>query len=263
MTRINAINLASGVSYRSFYVLARNYRVFLKTWKTSVVPPFLDPLFYLVGMGYGLGALVVKIQGMTYVQFIAPALIASVMMTAPFFENAIGSYVRLYYQRTFDAMISTPVSIEDVTTGEIMYGAFRALFQGVAILAVVAMFGLVKSPLALFIPFLCIFAGFVNGAIALSYMTYIPAISYVDYFFTVIMTPMFIFAGTFFPVSQLPTWAQKVAYIMPLYHIVNITRALCSGNHLATIPGDLLWLLVCGTVFYIFSLYRMNRRMRK
>jgi len=257
------LGLATGVSYRSFHVLARNGNVFLKTWKTSIIPPFLDPFFYLVGMGYGLGALVIKVQGYSYIEFIAPALIASVMMTAPFFENSIGSYVRLYYQKTFDAMISTPVSIEDVATGEIFYGSLKAMIQGVSILLVVAAFGLVKSPLVLLIPFFCLFAGFVNGSIALSYMTYIPAISYVDYFFTVIMTPMFLFAGTFFPISQLPAWAQKIAYMMPLYHIVNVTRALCTGTNLQTIPGDLLWLLVCGVIFYVFSLRRMNKRMRK
>jgi lipooligosaccharide transport system permease protein len=257
------IGVLTGVSYRSFKVLARNIEVFLKTWKTSIVPPFLDPLFYLVGMGYGLGALVIKIEGMNYIQFIAPALIASVTMTAPFFENAIGSYVRLYYQKTFDAMISTPVSIEDVATGEILYGAMRALVQGTSILIVVFAFGLIKSPLALLIPLFCIYAGFVNGAIALSYMTFIPAISYVDYFFTVVMTPMFIFAGTFFPITQLPIWAQKLAFFMPLYHIVNITRALCTGTNLVTIPGDMLWLFICGATFYIFSLWRMNKRMRR
>lgn len=257
------LGLLSGVSCRSFYVLARHRDVFLKMWKTSIIPPFLDPLFYLVGMGYGLGALIATVQGASYIEFIAPALIASVMMTAPFFENAIGSYVRLYYQRTFDAMVSTPVSIEDVATGELLYGACRALIQGISILAVVVAFGLVKSWLAFFIPFLCFFAGFVNGTIALSYMTFIPNINYVDYFFTVVMTPMFIFAGTFFPVSQLPLWAQKIAYMMPLYHIVNVTRALCSGENLRTIPGDLLWLLICGAVFYIFSLHRMNKRLLK
>lgn len=257
------INVIGGVSYRSFFVLARHRDVFIKMWKTSLIPPFLDPFFYLVGMGYGLGSLVIKIQGMSYVEFIAPGLVASVIMTAPFFENAIGSYVRLYYQKTFDAMISTPVSIEDVATGELLYGACRAVIQGTSILLVVAAFGLIKSWLAVFIPLLCLFAGFINGAIALSYMTFIPAINYVDYFFTVIMTPMFLFAGTFFPVNQLPHWAQKAAYMMPLYHIVNITRSLCSGTNLKTIPADLLWLLVCGFIFYSFSLFRMNRRMRK
>jgi lipooligosaccharide transport system permease protein len=256
-------NILSGVSHRSFLVLARHRDVFFKMWKTSIIPPFLDPLFYLVGMGYGLGALVIKIQGMSYAEFIAPGLIASVMMTAPFFENSIGSYVRLSFQKTFDAMVSTPLSIEDVATGELLYGASRAVIQATSILIVVAAFGLVKSWLVLLIPLLCFFAAFVNGAIALSYMTFMPAISYVDYFFTAVMTPMFLFAGTFFPVSQLPHWAQKVAYMMPLYHIVNITRALCTGANLETIPGDMLWLAMCGTIFYLFSLYRMNRRMKK
>lgn len=232
-------------------------------WKTSLIPPFLDPFFYLLGMGYGLGALILTVEGMSYPQFIAPGLIASVMMTAPFFENAIGSYVRLTYQKTFDAMISTPVSIEDVATGELLYGACRAAIQGTSILIVVAAFGLVKSWLVVFVPLLCLFAGFVNGAVALSYMTFMPAISYVDYLFTVVMTPMFLFAGTFFPVSQLPSWAQTAAYFMPLYHIVNITRALCTGTNLGTVPGDLIWLTICGLMFYIFSLYRMNQRMRK
>jgi lipooligosaccharide transport system permease protein len=257
------VNVIQGVSYRSFLVLARHRDVFLKMWKTSLIPPFLDPFFYLVAMGYGLGTLVVKIQGMTYVQFIAPGLIASVIMTAPFFENSIGSYVRLYYQKTFDAMISTPLSIEDVATGELLYGACRAVIQGTSILIVVAAFGLIKSWLVVFIPLLCLYAGFVNGAIALSYMTFIPAINYVDYFFTAVMTPMFLFAGTFFPISQLPIWVQKIAFMMPLYHIVNVTRALCTGTNLGTIPGDLLWLAVCGGIFYIFGLYRMNQRMRK
>jgi lipooligosaccharide transport system permease protein len=257
------VGVLGGISHRSFLVLARHRDVFFKMWKTSLIPPFLDPLFYLLGMGYGLGALILTVEGMSYPQFIAPGLIASVMMTAPFFENAIGSYVRLTYQKTFDAMVSTPVSIEDVATGELLYGACRAAIQGTSILIVVAAFGLVKSWLVVFIPLLCIFAGFINGAIALSYMTYMPAISYVDYFFTVLMTPMFLFAGTFFPVTQLPHWAQTAAYFMPLYHIVNITRALCTGTNLDTIPGDLIWLTVCGIMFYIFSLYRMNRRMRK
>ena len=257
------IAVISGVSYRSFYVLTRNLRVLHKTWKTSLIPPFLDPLFYLVGMGYGLGAFVLKIEGMSYAEFLGPALIASVMMSAPFFENSIGSFVRLYFQKTFDAMIATPVSSSDVATGEILYGACKSLIQGVSILLVVTAFGLVKSPLALFIPIFCIFAGFVNGSIALTYMTYVPSISYMDYLFTVIMTPMFIFAGTFFPITQLPIWAQKAAFFMPFYHIVNITRALTNGTNLHAIPGDLIWLFICGTVFYLFSLWRMDKRIRR
>jgi lipooligosaccharide transport system permease protein len=89
-----------------------------------------------------------------------------------------------------------------------------------------------------------------------------PAINYVDYFFTLIMTPMFIFAGTFFPVSQLPVWAQKIAWFMPLYHAVNISRGLASGQ-VAGLWADFLWLLVFGSVFFALALARMRRRLLK
>lgn len=255
-------NPFQGVSHRAVYVFLRHRDVFMKTISTSLIPPFLDPLFYLLGMGYGLGSMVSPIKGMTYVEFIAPALVASVMMTAPFFECTVGTFVRMQYQKTFDAMISTPVSIEDVVTGDILYGAGRAVLQGSAILIVIAAFGLVKSPLAILVIPLCFLFGLVYGSLAMLYTSFIPAINYVDYFFTLIMTPMFIFAGTFFPVSQLPDWAQKVAYFMPLYHTVNIARELNIG-HVEYIWGDFLWMAVFGLVFYALALTRMRRRLIK
>ncbi len=256
------LNPYHNVSHRAFYAFLRHRDVFMQTIKTSLIPPFLDPLFYLVGMGYGLGSLISPIKGMSYAEFIGPALVASVIMTAPFFECTIGSFVRMEFQKTFDAMISTPLSIEDVVAGEILYGAGRATLQATAILIVVTAFGLIKSPLALLIiPFAFIFA-LVFGSMAMVYTSFIPAINYVDFFFTLVMTPMFIFAGTFFPVSQLPLWAQNVAYFMPLYHVVNITRALSAGN-LLIIGKDIIWLIICGLLFFSLALYRMRIRLMK
>ena len=256
------LNPYSGVSHRAYYVFLRHRDVFFKTAATSLIPPFLDPLFYLLGMGYGLGSMISSIKGMSYVEFIAPALIASVIMSAPFFECTVGSFVRIEFQKTFNAMISTPVSIEDVVTGDIMYGAGRALLQGTAILMVITAFGLVKSPLVIFVIPLCFLLALIYGSIAMLYTSFIPAINYVDYFFTIIMTPMFLFAGTFFPVSQLPIWAQKVAWFMPLFHTVNIIRSLNIG-HVAAIWSDLLWMAVCGAIFYALALWRMRRRLVK
>ncbi|MBD3170180.1 MAG: ABC transporter permease [candidate division Zixibacteria bacterium] len=251
------------VTPRAFTVLLRHKEVFLKMWKTSLIPPFLDPLFYLVGIGYGLGAMVQEVGGFSYVQFFAPALIASVIMTAPFFECAIGGYVRMYYQKTWDAMIATPLSIEDVITGEILYGAMRALLQGVSILIVISLFGLVKSPLALLIPVVCVFGGFMFGCLAISYISWIPNINYVDYLFTLIMTPMFVFAGTFFPISRLPEWAQTVAWFMPLYHVVLICRSLVTGIIHPEIWGSVIWILVVGAIAFAIALRLLRWRVVK
>jgi lipooligosaccharide transport system permease protein len=262
MNALLRLNPYAGVSRRAYYVFLRHRDVFFKTIATSLIPPFLDPLFYLLGMGYGLGSLISPIKGMSYVEFIAPALVASVMMTAPFFECTVGSFVRIEFQKTFDAMVSTPVSIEDVVTGDIMYGAGRALLQGTSIFIVIAAFGLVKSPWAILIIPLCFLLSMVFGSIAMVYTSFMPAINYVDYFLTIVMTPMFLFAGTFFPINQLPAWAQKVAYFMPLYHTVNIARALNVGN-IGAIWGDLLWMAVCGALFYALALWRMRKRLIK
>jgi lipooligosaccharide transport system permease protein len=256
------INPYRNVSYRALFVLQRHRDVFVKTIRTSLIPPFLDPLFYLLGMGYGLGSMISPIKGMSYVEFIAPALVASVMMTAPFFECTIGTFVRIHYQKTVDAMISTPLSVEDVVAGDLLYGASRATLQGTAIMIVLMIFGVIKSPLALLILPLCFIIGLAFGSLALFYTSFMPAINYVDYFFTLIMTPMFIFAGTFFPVSQLPVWAQKIAWFMPLYHAVNISRGLASGQ-VAGLWADFLWLLVFGSVFFALALARMRRRLLK
>ncbi|PJA26916.1 MAG: ABC transporter permease [candidate division Zixibacteria bacterium CG_4_9_14_3_um_filter_46_8] len=249
-------NLSRG----AFSVLLRHRDVFIKMWKTTLIPPFLDPLFYLVGMGYGLGALVSDIDGYSYVQYIAPALVSSVIMTAPFFEGAIGGYVRMHYQKTWDAMIATPLSIEDVITGEILYGACRALLQAVSIMIVIFLFGLVKSPLALLMPFVCLIGGFMFGSIAIAYISWIPAINYIDFLFTLIMTPMFIFAGTFFPVSQLPPWAQKVAFFMPLYHVVLITRSLITGVIHPDIWKSVIWVIIVGSIAFAVALRLLRRR---
>ncbi|MBD3234240.1 MAG: ABC transporter permease [candidate division Zixibacteria bacterium] len=252
--------LFPNVSGRAFSVLLRHRDVFKKMLKTQLIPPFLDPLFYLLGMGYGLGAMIRDIEGYSYVEFIAPALVASAMMTAPSYECGIGGYVRLYYQKTWDAMIATPLSIEDVVTGEILYGISRALLQTTAILIVIVLFGLVKSPLAIFVPFVCVLGGAMFGSIALSYISRIPNINYIDYYFTLVMTPMFIFAGTFFPVTQLPEWAQKAAFFMPLYHVVLVTRSFVTGDIHPDLWQSIVWIIIVGAFFFGLSLRLIRSR---
>jgi len=102
------------LTYRVWKVWMRNFDVFKKTWKVNFLPPLLEPIFYLVALGFGLGQFVSKIEGLSYIQFIAPALIAISIMYSSFFECTYGSFVRMYFQKTFDAIISTPINIEEV-----------------------------------------------------------------------------------------------------------------------------------------------------
>jgi len=131
---------------RTSKVWRRNRDVFTRTFRVNFLPPLLEPLLYLLSLGYGLGIFVTQINGVSYPRFIAPALLAISIMNAGFFETTYASYVRMYFQKTFDAIIATPLSIEEVITGEILWGATRSVINVAIMLPVLVAFGVVTSP---------------------------------------------------------------------------------------------------------------------
>jgi lipooligosaccharide transport system permease protein len=133
---------------RAWRVWERNRFVFLRTFRVNFLPPLLEPLLYLLSLGYGLGAFVSDIGGVPYPEFIAPALLAISIMNAGFFETTYSSYVRMYFQKTFDAIIATPLSIEEVITGEILWGATRSLVNAAIMLPVLIIFRVVDLPIS-------------------------------------------------------------------------------------------------------------------
>jgi len=246
-------------SYRSLRVWQRNRDVFFKLWHTEVPGFFAEPVLILLAMGIGLGTYVVL--GSSYLEFIAPGILAAYAMFSSATECTYGSFVRMKFQRTFDAIIATPVSMEDVVAGEIFWGATRSLLTTLAILIVIAAFGLVHSPWALLTIPLSIAAGLMFSSIALVVTSVSPSIYTFNYFFTLFITPMFFFSGVFFPLSAFSPTVQKLCWISPLTPVANIARALVSGN-----PGDGAWwglAIVFGliAIFFPLSLYLMRRRL--
>jgi len=138
------------ISRRFIRVWQRNLTVYQKTWKISFLPPLLEPLFYLLAFGVGLGVLVGKVvyhsSEVSYVAFIAPALIAINIMYNAFFENTYASFVRMYYQKSFDAIMATPLSLEEIITGEIIWGATKSVIATLIMLGVISLFGLISYP---------------------------------------------------------------------------------------------------------------------
>ena len=130
------------ISIKSLKVWQRNRDVFMKDIKLNFLPPFLEPILYLLALGFGLGKFIENIDGVPYANFIAPALIAISVMYASFFECSYGSYVRMYYQKTFDAIIATPLTIEDVIAGELLWGATRSMINAIVMIPVISIFGL-------------------------------------------------------------------------------------------------------------------------
>lgn len=255
------------ISRRFFRIWERNWIVYKRTWKINFLPPLLEPLFYLAAFGLGLGALVGSFvyegRAISYVAFITPALLAVNIMYNAFFENTYSSFVRMYYQKTFDAIIATPIFLEEVVTGEIVWGATRSVMGTVIMLGVVSAFGLVQYPEGLLIIPLSFLGGMVFGAIGMFFTGIVPTIELFNLPVFLFITPMFLFSGTFFPLENLPAWAQRVAVFLPLTHLVKLTRAFCLGR----MSVDLLWsfgyLLAACVVFFPWALKKMHRRLIK
>jgi lipooligosaccharide transport system permease protein len=263
-TRITSYFKQPKLTYRLWKVWRRDFDVFMKTYKVNFFPPLLEPIFYLVALGFGLGAIVTSIDGIRYIQFIAPALVAVSMMYGSFFECTYGSFVRMYYQKTFDAIIATPVSVEEVIAGELLWGATRAAINSTIVLAVVVAFGLISSPLCLIVPLVAFFAGLTFSAIGMAFTAIAPNIDFFNYPGFLFITPMFLLSGTFFPFSILPSAVQTVALIfLPLTHSVVITRGLMLGALSSSMLLDVAWLAAVTLIFFVLSVNLMKKRLIK
>jgi lipooligosaccharide transport system permease protein len=251
------------ISYRVWKVWRRNFDVFMKTAGVNFLPSILEPILYLVAFGFGLGALVQNIGGVPYIRYIAPALVAIAIMQGSFFECTYSSFVRMYYQKTFDAIIATPISVEEVIAGEILWGATRALINSTAVLAVVAIFGLVSTPLVLLIPLLAFTGGLMFGSLGMCFTALSPNIDSFNYPIFLLITPMFLLSGTFFSLSQLPQAVQTLALALPLTHVVNITRFLVVGKFPTNLALGIIWIVVATVIFFILSINLMKRRLIK
>jgi len=249
---------------RVWKVWQRNFDVFLKTITSNFLPSLLEPILYLLALGLGLGVFIQSIEGVPYINFIAPALVAISVMNGSFFECTFGSFVRMYFQKTFDAIIATPVSVEEVIAGELVWGATRATINSTMVLVVIAAFGLISSPLFLLVPLLSFLGGLMFASIAMCFTAIAPNIDFFNYPSFLLVTPMFLLSGTFFPLSQLPLPVQTVAQVfLPLTHVVNIVRGLVLGRTEIFLLLSLVWIAAVTIFFFVLSINLMKKRLIK
>ena len=243
-------------------VWRRDSKTFMKTYKTNFIPPLLEPILYLLAFGLGLGGFVLLPGGVSYKQFIAPALVAISMMTAAFFECTFGSFVRMYYQKTFDAIIATPVDVDEVIMGELLWGATKSTLYTVVVLGVITAFGLVTYPLALLVIPFSFLAGLLFAGLGMMFTAVSPNIDTLSYPTSLYITPMMLISGTFFPLSALPLGIQQFAWVfVPLVHVTNITRELTYGRLGTEMILSLVWILIGTALVVVLSINMMRRRL--
>jgi lipooligosaccharide transport system permease protein len=255
------------ISSRFLRIWNRNFMIYRKTWKVSFMPPLLEPLMYLAAFGLGMSALVGNVSwrehSTSYVVFITPALLAVNMMYNGFFETTYGSFVRMYYQKTFDAMLATPLFLEEIITGEIIWGATKSVIASCIMLAIISLFGLIRYPEGLLLIPLSFLAGIAFGSIGMYFTAVVRNIDLFNLPIFLFITPMFLFGGTFFPLDTLPVWAKVLAYCLPLTHLVEISRAIGIGPFDGFAFWNLLYLTLFSAIFFPLALVKMRKRLIK
>jgi lipooligosaccharide transport system permease protein len=238
-------------------VVARNVLAYRRRWYLFA-SGFVEPFLYLLSIGIGVGELVGTIDGVSYRQFVAPGMMAAATMNGSIFDTTFNFFHKLRYEHSYDAMLATPLEPTDVTLGEVTWALLRGAAYAAAFLAAMLAFGMVESwwavlavPAAVLIGWA--FAG--AGAAATSYVR-----SWYDFdLINLALIPMFLFSGTFFPLSRYPEWFATVVRCTPLYQGVALERALVLGNLSLATLGHALYLLVMGSVCVWIATRRLAR----
>ncbi|RJQ84525.1 MAG: ABC transporter permease [Desulfobacteraceae bacterium] len=257
----------TAVSLRFRHVWFRNLTTYRRIWRVNFLVPLLEPGFYIMAFGLGFSGLIgaVEYAGMslTYTRFMAPALVATACMWNAFFETTYASFVRMYYQKTFDGILATPVSIEEIIVAEIVWAASKAAAAVAVMLAVLIPLGYANFPDALMCIPLAFLGGLAFASIGMFFTGIIPTVDMFNLPIFLFITPMFLFSGTFFPVSGIPQWAAIFTLIFPLYHLVELTRFFCIGAMESNPVFNLAYLLLFTAIFGYLALLAMKRRLIK
>jgi len=250
-------------SLRFLPVWRRNLLVWRKLAVASVLGNIAEPLLYMVALGYGIGALIGDIGGMPYIAFIGTGMVCQSAMFTASFEGMYSAFSRMHMQRTWDAIINTPLSLDDVVLAEWMWCATKAVMSTIAILIVLIALGFGHTALALWILPLGFLIGLTFGAFGLVMNALAPGYDFFTYFFTLALTPQLLMSGVYFPVDQMPGWLQAVANALPLKHAIDLARPLMLGRVPDAILLHVAVLVAYSVGAYWVALVLTRRRLLK
>ncbi|MEE9522097.1 MAG: ABC transporter permease [candidate division NC10 bacterium] len=225
-------------------VWRRNAAIYRRTWMWNILPNFFEPVFYLLSIGIGVGAYITQMGGTSYMEFLAPGLVCVAAMNGASFEVTYNVFVRLEYQKAYDAILTTPVEPDDVLAGEVLWAVTRACIYGGCFFIVIAAVGLAPLPSALLVLPVIPLAGLLFAAIGIVFSLRISNIDLFSFYFTLFLTPLFLFSDVFFPLQdRLSEGWLWVAEILPLLHPVRLARAAFQGEASLILLWDLAYLL--------------------
>lgn len=248
------------LSGRWLPIWRRNIRVWRKLSGPALVGNFGEPLLYLLALGYGFGAFVGELDGMSYLSFLATGMVLASAMNTATFEGCYSAFTRMDPQRTWEGMLATPLSLEDIVIGEIVWAATKSLISALAIVIVALLMGLFDWRTALAALPLAFMLGLCFGALALLITAFARGYDFFVYYFTLVLTPLFLLSGVFFPLDKMPAALRAAVELFPLRHAVVLLRGIM--QHTATL-SDWLWGLLLPLVYLAIATFIAVRILRR
>jgi lipooligosaccharide transport system permease protein len=248
--------------WRLFSVWYRHMRVYTKNLVSNGLPPFLEPILFLAGVGLGLGNYITQsMEGLSYIEFLGTGLLVTASMFTAAYECTFGTFIRMEFEKAYDGMLAAPITVNNLIVGEIIWAGTKGLFFSFAVLCVLSAFRIIHLPQGLLAPLVGFLTGLMFGTLSRWVTSFVKTINHFNCYLTGFISPMFFFGGVVFPVSNLPKGVRFVAEIVPLTHVVRLARATCVGRYDPRLLGDLAYTVVFILIFGMLAVKRLRGRL--
>jgi len=247
---------------RLFSVWYRHVRVYTRNLLSNGLPPFLEPVLFLLGVGLGQGKYISgTMEGLKYIDFLGTGLLVTAAMFTAAYECTFGTFIRLEFEKVYDGMLAAPITANNLVVGEILWAGTKGLFFTFAVMCVLTVCRIVHLPQALLSPLIGFLTGLMFATLSLWITSYVKTINHFNFYLTGVISPMFFFSGVVFPVSNLPPSVRFVAEVVPLTHAVRLARAVCTSQYGLSLLADLVYIVAFTTIVGWLAIRRLRCRL--
>jgi lipooligosaccharide transport system permease protein len=210
-------------------VMSRDILVYLRSWRSTTFSAIVEPIIFLLAFGLGFGALISHVRGVDYIQFVATGVVATTVVFSSAFPGMFQTYVKREFQRIYDALLATPVNVDELVTAEVTWISIRTGIYSIAPVVVGVGFGLRPGWGVVLVPFIAFLSAYGLASFGVTMAAMMKSIANFNYIISGVLTPLILLAGAYFPVDRLPRWAFILDQFNPLYHCVTLVRSAVWG----------------------------------
>jgi lipooligosaccharide transport system permease protein len=244
-----------------FAVMSRELTVFLRSWRSMTFSAVVEPTIFLIGFGYGFGAVVSRVSGVRYIEFVGTGIVAVTVVFSSAFPAMFTTFVKRRFQRVYDALLSAPVNVDELVTAEVLWLATRAGVFCMAPVGVAVALGLRPNWTVCLVPLIGFLTGLGFASFGVTVAAEASAIDKFNYVVSGVLTPLLLAAGTYFPLRHIPHWGFLLLNLNPLYHCVELVRHAVFGLHRAKDFTHLGVLIGFALVMWRVAIWRLKPKL--